>query len=199
MARLLVATGNPGKLAEFEELLDGLSLELQGWSTEVDEVGETYEANAALKSEAAAAAGGLPALGDDSGLEVDALGGSPGLLSARLAPTPEERIQTLLSRLAGAPRPWRARFVCVVTLSAPGQQTRAFLGERWGEIVEPRVTGRGFGYDPVFWVPEVGLTFAEMAPEEKHRWSHRGAAVKALVESGALSRLGDASPADPRP
>jgi XTP/dITP diphosphohydrolase len=193
MVRLLVASGNPGKLAEFEQLLAGQGVELKGWPTEVEEVGETYEANAALKSEAAAAAGGLPALGDDSGLEVDALGGAPGLLSARLAPTPEERIQVLLSRLAGVAKPWWACFVCVVALSVPGQPTRAFLGERRGEIVEPRTSGRGFGYDPVFRVPEVGLTFAEMEPREKHRWSHRGAAVRALVQSGALSRLEDAT------
>jgi XTP/dITP diphosphohydrolase len=157
--------------------------------TEVEEVGETYEANAALKSEAAAARTGLPALGDDSGLEVEALDGFPGLNSARLAPTQEARNRALFSRLAGVRRPWRARFVCVVALSVPGQPTRAFWGERWGEIVEPRVAGHGFGYDPVFLVPEVGRTFAEMEPQEKHRWSHRGAAVQALVDSGALSGL----------
>jgi len=164
-------------------------LELQAVATEVEELGETYEANAVLKSEAAAARTGLAALGDDSGLEVEALGGFPGLHSARLATTQDERHQVLFSRLAAVPRPWRARFVCVVALSAPDQPARAFHGERWGEIVEPRVSGHGFGYDPVFWVPEVGRTFAEMEPHEKHRWSHRGAAVRALLDSGALSTI----------
>jgi len=152
-------------------------------------VGETYEANAALKAEAAAALVGGPALGDDSGLEVDALGGAPGLYSARLAPTQGERNRVLLDRLAGAPRPWRARFVCVVVLSVPGREARAFRGERLGEIVEARAGSHGFGYDPVFWVPELGRTFAEMDPQEKHRWSHRGAAVRALVQSGLLDEL----------
>jgi XTP/dITP diphosphohydrolase len=197
VAVLLVATGNPGKLVEFEVVLTGQGLELRCWPTEVEEAGETYEANAALKSEAAVAGGGLPALGDDSGLEVEALGGFPGLHSARLAPTPEERIRTLLSRLTGVGRPWRARFGCVVALSVAGQPTRAFRGERWGEIVEPRGAGGGFGYDPVFWVPEVGQTFAEMEPDRKHQWSHRGAAVRALVQSGALSDLQRTTPTDP--
>jgi len=87
------------------------------------------------------------------------------------------------------PRPWRARFVCVVVLSVPERPPRSFRGERRGEIVEPQATGHGFGYDPVFRVPEVGRTFAEMEPREKHRWSHRGAAVRALLDSGALSGL----------
>jgi XTP/dITP diphosphohydrolase len=192
--RLVVATGNPGKLQELEELLAGQDLALVGWPREVEEVGDTYEANAALKAEAAAAATGLPALGDDSGLEVEALGGFPGLRSARLAPTQEERTRILLSRLRGLPRPWSARFVCVVALSVPGGRTRSFRGERRGRVAEPRAGGRGFGYDPVFEVPEVGLTFAEMEPAEKHSWSHRGAAVRALVASGALAELAPQAP-----
>ena len=150
-------------------------------------MGETYEANAALKSEAAVAILGRPALGDDSGLEVEALGGFPGLRSARMAPTQDERNRALLARLAAAPRPWPALFVCVVALSVPGRETRAFRGERRGEIVEPTAGIHGFGYDPLFRVPEVGRTFAEMEPGEKRLWSHRGAAVRALVESGALT------------
>jgi XTP/dITP diphosphohydrolase len=186
LARLVIATGNPGKLGEYEELLAGRGFELERWPTEVEEVGETYETNAALKAEAAAAQTGLPALGDDSGLEVEALGGFPGLHSARLAPSQEERNRALFSRLAGVRRPWRACFVCVVALSVPLRPTRAFRGERWGEIVDPRAAGHGFGYDPVFWVPEAGRTFAQMEPREKHHWSHRGAAVRALLDSGAL-------------
>ena len=153
------------------------------------EDGDSYAANAALKAEAAAEREGWAALGDDSGLEVEALGGFPGLRSARVAPSQEERNHLLLERLASRPRPWRARFVCVVALAVPGQPTRWFRGERLGEVVEPRSAGGGFGYDPLFLVPEAGRTFAEMAPAEKHRWSHRGAAVRTLVEAGALARL----------
>jgi XTP/dITP diphosphohydrolase len=152
-------------------------------------VGETYAQNAQLKAEAAVAAGGEPALGDDSGLEVDALGGLPGLRSARLAPTPSERIAAVLARLEGAPRPWTARFVCVTALAVPGRATQIFTGECRGQLVEPRSAGRGFGYDPIFLVPEVGLTFAEMEPSEKHVWSHRAAAVRALLAAGVLGTI----------
>jgi XTP/dITP diphosphohydrolase len=131
----------------------------------------------------------VPALGDDSGLEVEALDGFPGLRSARLADTQAERHRVLFGRLAGLPRPWRARFVCELALAVPGRPTRVFSGERWGEIVEPRSRGRGFGYDPVFWVAEAGKTFGEMEPEEKQLWSHRAAAVRALIQSGALAEL----------
>jgi len=185
--RLVVATGNPGKLREFAQLLDLAGVELTGCETGVAEDAGTYAGNAALKAEAASAASGLPALGDDSGLEVPALDGFPGLRSARVASTQDERHRLLFDRLAGVPPPWRARFVCAVALAAPGRPTRVFEGERWGEIVPPRPGPGGFGYDPVFLVPEVGRTFAEMAPDEKHRWSHRGAAVRALLDSGALT------------
>jgi XTP/dITP diphosphohydrolase len=191
LADLLIASGNPGKLREYRELLAGRELELGGLDTGVVEDADTYAGNAALKAEAACAAGGLPALGDDTGLEVAALDGYPGLRSARVAATQEERHRLLFGPLAAVPRPWRARFVCVLALAVPGGPTRVFVGERPGEVVEPRSRsdGGGFGYDPVFLVPEVGRTFAEMAPEEKNRWSHRGAAVRALLESGALADL----------
>ena len=190
--RLLIASGNPGKLREYRELLGPTGLRLESLDTGVAEDADTYAGNAALKAEAACAAGGLPALGDDTGLEVAALNGFPGLHSARVAATQEERHQLLFGPLAAVPRPWRARFVCALALAVPGRPTRVFLGERPGEVVQSR-TGSGvagFGYDPVFLVPEAGRTFAEMAPDEKNRWSHRGAAVRALLESGALSDLG---------
>jgi XTP/dITP diphosphohydrolase len=132
---------------------------------------------------------GEPALGDDSGLEVEALGGFPGLRSARVAGSQEDRNRLLFARLASVPRPWRARFVCTIALAVRGRPTQAFTGERWGELVDPRPGGRGFGYDPVFLVPEVGKTFDEMEPAEKDRWSHRAAAVRGLLESGALGAL----------
>lgn len=156
------------------------------FATEVDESGTTYEENAALKSEAALRATGLPSLGDDSGLEVEALNGFPGLRSARLAPTQVQRTAELLRRLDGAPRPWRARFVCVIALARPGRIVSLHRGEAVGEIVPEWRGEAGFGYDPVFYVPEAGRTFGEMAPDEKHRWSHRAAAVRALLASGEL-------------
>jgi XTP/dITP diphosphohydrolase len=190
MGRLVVATGNPGKLAEFRELLSECSgLKLSALDPGVPEDADTYAGNASIKAEAACRASGLAALGDDSGLEVEALDGYPGLHSARVAATQPERNRLLLDRLTAVPRPWRARFVCVLALAIPGGPTRVFHGAREGEVVEPRANGSGFGYDPMFLVPEVGLTFAEMEPAQKHRWSHRGASVRALIDSGALGRL----------
>jgi XTP/dITP diphosphohydrolase len=187
--RLLVASGNQGKLREYAELLGGSGLELVACEPGVPEDGATYAANAASKAEAVAVRAGLPALGDDSGLEVEALDGFPGLHSARLAASQEERNRLLFQRLASRERPWTARFVCVLALAVPGRPTRWFTGERRGEVVEPRSAGWGFGYDPVFLVPEAGKTFAEMEPAEKHRWSHRAAAVRELLKAGALRDL----------
>ena len=187
--RLVIATGNTGKLREYRELLAGTGLELVAFDSEVDEVGETYAENARLKAEAATARSSLPALGDDSGVEVEALGGFPGLRSARLGPTQEERTAELLKRLEGKPRPWNARFVCVIALADPGQPTQFFEGECRGEIVPEWRGEAGFGYDPVFLVPGTGKTFGEMAPEEKRLYSHRARAARALLESGALERL----------
>jgi XTP/dITP diphosphohydrolase len=155
----------------------------------VDEVGETYAENARLKAETACSRSGLPALGDDSGVEVEALGGFPGIRSARLGPTQEQRTAELLTRLEGKPRPWHARFVCVLALAAPQQPTQLFEGECRGEIVPEWRGEAGFGYDPIFLVPGTGKTFGEMPPEEKRLYSHRARAVRALLESGALERL----------
>ncbi len=189
--RLVIATGNTGKLREYRELLAGTGLELIAFDTEVDEVGETYTENARLKAETAAERSALPALGDDSGVEVEALGGFPGLRSARLGPTQEERTAELLKRLEGKPRPWNARFVCVLALAEPNKPTQLFEGECRGEIVPEWRGEAGFGYDPVFLVPGTGKTFGEMPPEEKRQYSHRARAVRALLESGALERLYD--------
>jgi len=187
--RLVIASGNAGKLREYRELLAGSGFELVAFDTEVDEVGKTYAENAELKAETACERSGLPALGDDSGVEVEALGGFPGLHSARLAPTQVERTAELLRRLDGKPRPWNARFVCVLALAAPGQATQLFEGECRGEIV-PEWRGKaGFGYDLIFLVPGTGKTFGEMPPEEKRLYSHRSRAASALLESGALQRL----------
>ena len=184
--RLVIATGNTGKLREYRELLADTGFELVAFDSEVDEVGETYAENARLKAEVATGRSGLPALGDDSGVEVEALGGFPGLRSARLGPTQEQRTAELLRRLEGKPRPWLARFVCVIALAAPGLPTQLFEGECRGEIVPEWRGQAGFGYDPVFLVPGTGKTFGEMAPEEKRLYSHRARAARALLESGAL-------------
>ncbi len=190
-SKLVIATGNTGKLREYRELLAGAGLELIAFDTEIDEVGETYTENARLKAETAVERSGLPALGDDSGVEVEALEGFPGIRSARLGPTQEERTAELLKRLEGKPRPWNARFVCVLALADPGHPTQFFEGECRGEIVPEWRGEAGFGYDPVFLVPGTGKTFGEMRLEEKRLYSHRARAVRALLESGALERLYD--------
>ncbi|HZQ50163.1 MAG TPA: RdgB/HAM1 family non-canonical purine NTP pyrophosphatase [Candidatus Dormibacteraeota bacterium] len=187
--KLVLATGNAGKLGEYRELLANAGLELVAHDTEVDEVGKTYAENARLKSDAAMHASGLPALGDDSGVEVDALDGFPGIRSARLGPTQKERTAALLARLEGRPRPWTARFVCTLALSVPGEEVQFFEGECRGEIVPEWRGQAGFGYDPIFLVPGTGKTFGEMPPEEKRKYSHRARAVRALLESGTLKRL----------
>ncbi len=187
--RLVIASTNPGKVAEYRELLAGAAVELDGLDADVEETGDTYEANAELKARAAAAATGLPALGDDSGLEIEALGGQPGLHSRRLAPSQAERNQILWDRLKRVPRPWRARFVCVTALATPDGAVESFRGEVEGELLPEARGDAGFGYDPVFLVPETGKTFAEMGSAEKHAWSHRGRAVQALLRSGSLARL----------
>jgi XTP/dITP diphosphohydrolase len=187
--RLVIATGNAGKLGEYRDLLAGTGFELVPFESEVEEAGETYAENARLKAEAARDATGLPSIGDDAGVEVDVLGGFPGIHSARIGPTQKERTQALLDRLQGRPQPWPARFVCTVALAAPDRPTEIFEGDCRGEIVSEWRGNAGFGYDPVFLVPEVGRTFGEMTPEEKHKYSHRAAAVRKLLESGALERL----------
>ena len=188
--RLVIASGNTGKLREYRDLLSDAGVDIVAFDSEVDEVGDTYAENARLKAETALARSGLPALGDDSGIELDALDGFPGIRSARLGPTQKERTAELLSRLHGVPRPWRARFVCVIALAAPNRETQFFEGECRGEVVPEWRGEAGFGYDPIFLVPGTGKTFGEMAPKEKRKYSHRAAAARALLESGALRQLG---------
>jgi len=187
--RLVIATGNAGKLGEYRHLLAGIGLGLIAVDPGVAEVGSTYAENAQVKAEAAREALGLPAIGDDSGVEVDVLKGFPGIHSARIGPTQKERTQALLDRLKGHPRPWLARFVCTIALAVPREPTDFFEGECRGEIVPEWRGEAGFGYDPIFLVPEAGKTFGEMSPEEKARYSHRARAVRAMIASGALERL----------
>jgi XTP/dITP diphosphohydrolase len=190
--KLLIATNNPGKVREYEELLETLpaAVEItypaqQGLALEVEESGETFEENARLKALAFAQASGLLTLADDSGLEVDALYGAPGVRSARYAGPDSndvDRYRKLLGALAGVPADRRsARFRCVVALAQPDGTIHTADGTCEGEIGhEPRGT-HGFGYDPVFVVDGYGgRTMAELAPEIKNRISHRGRALAAI-------------------
>lgn len=186
--KILVATGNPGKLVEIQALLDEPSLTLLtpamlGLGLEVEETGATYAENAALKALAYAQAAGLLTLADDSGLEVAALGGLPGIRSARFSAKPgatdADRRAYLLERLQGQPRPWRAHFHCTVALATPAGELRFAEGQCPGEIIPEERGQNGFGYDPIFLLPELGRTMAELGMEEKNRLSHRARAIKA--------------------
>ncbi|HEX2978903.1 MAG TPA: RdgB/HAM1 family non-canonical purine NTP pyrophosphatase [Anaerolineaceae bacterium] len=186
--RLLLATNNPGKRVEMQDLLQGLDFALLtprdvGLELEVEEDGQTYAENAARKALAFARASGLPALADDSGLEVDALGGQPGLHSHRFGPgmaaSDAERRAYLLSRLAGLPRPWTAHFHCTVAVALPGGEVRLADGDCPGEILPEERGAGGFGYDPVFYIPAAGQTMAELGMAEKNRISHRARAIQA--------------------
>lgn len=186
MFKLLLATNNPGKLEEMQALLADLDLELLtprmlGLSLEVEENGETYAENAQLKAVAFGRASNLVTMADDSGLEVDALGGAPGLHSARYAPqsgaSDADRRAYLLSNLQGKDLPWLARFRCMICLVTPTGQVHFSEGICPGEIIQQERGHNGFGYDPIFLLPELGLTMAELRMDEKNRLSHRARAV----------------------
>ncbi|MBN2148632.1 MAG: RdgB/HAM1 family non-canonical purine NTP pyrophosphatase [Anaerolineales bacterium] len=187
---LLIATANRGKLAEIQALLRKIPLHLVlpadlGLSLEIEEHGHSYEENAALKAGAYVAASGLLTLADDSGLEVDALGGLPGIRSARFSSQPGAtdavRRSYLLQQLQGVCRPWLAHFHCTVALATPRGEIFFTQGECHGEII-PQERGRnGFGYDPVFLLPGFGRTMAELTMEEKNRVSHRALAIQQAI------------------
>ena len=188
MNTLLLASTNPGKLLEIQDLLPGFELLLPqhlGLNLEVEETGHTYAENAALKARAYCQASGLPALADDSGLEVDYLGGAPGLHSARYAGRHEasdaDRRALLLLNLVGFPRPWLAHFHCTVAVAAPDGQVFFADGDCPGEIIPVERGSNGFGYDPIFLLPELGLTMAELSRAQKNELSHRARAVKAAL------------------
>ena len=187
----MLATHNSAKLRELRSLFcagewELVSLEQQGIELEVPEEGQTLEENAAAKAIAYAKVSGLISLADDSGLEVEALGGGPGPLSARYAgegASDMDKISRLLSELAGIP--WekrKARFRCVIAVASPSGRLELCQGECQGVITfEPRGKG-GFGYDPVFFLPELGRTMAELSLEEKNQVSHRGKAARKALE-----------------
>jgi len=187
MSKLLLATNNQAKVREYRSLLQNLPFELvtpaeEGITTVVDEVGESLEENARLKATLLAAESQLLALADDSGLEVDALDGEPGRLSARYAgegASDRDRVNYLLLRLKNVP--WQKRsacFRCVIAVATPGGEVELCSGECRGIMTfEPRGE-QGFGYDPVFYLPELGKTMAELPLETKNQFSHRGQAAR---------------------
>jgi XTP/dITP diphosphohydrolase len=183
MIALIVATGNPGKLKELQSHLADLNWELalKPADLEIEETGSTFAENACLKATQVAQATGQWAIADDSGLEVAALDSAPGVYSARYGSTDAERIARLLQELNGKPNR-SARFVCVIAVARPdGTIVLQTEGICAGEILLSPRGGGGFGYDPVFYVPQQGLTFAEMSPDLKRRISHRGQALQALL------------------
>ena len=184
--RLVLASKNPGKLRELRALFGGRGVEVIGLdpaAPDVEETGRTFEENALIKARAASAATGLPALGEDSGIAIDALGGEPGVRSARWVPgSDEDRVNALLARMDGLAKAQRTgRYVSVIAIVTPEGREELFRGEMEGWITEaPRGTG-GFGYDPVFEL-EDGRTVAEISMEEKNRISHRSRALAKCLE-----------------
>ena len=197
LRKLLLATNNRAKVREYRSLLRDLHFKLvtlaeQGITTAVREVGESLEENARLKAVVLAAESQLVALADDSGLEVDVLGGEPGPLSARYAgdrASDKERISYLLARLKGIPWEKRsARFRCVIAIATPEGRIELCSGDCRGLITfEPRGK-EGFGYDPIFYFPGLGKAFAELSFDDKNRVSHRGKAAREVPS--VLARLG---------
>jgi XTP/dITP diphosphohydrolase len=186
---LLLASSNPGKLKEMTALLIGLPItmvtpEQLGLRSVISESGNTYAQNAAIKAQTYSQHSGLLTLADDSGLEVDTLGGLPGIRSARFSPKPgasdADRRAYLLTQLAGRSRPWTARFRCTVAVATPGGELFFSEGECPGEIIPEERGENGFGYDPIFLVAGLSFTMAELPSEVKNRLSHRGRAVQAM-------------------
>lgn len=186
MNKLLIATNNHGKIKEFQELLKALNLQLItpaeiNLKLDVTEDGKTYAENAAKKALAFAQASQMISLADDSGIEVEALNGAPGLYSARYSPKPnatdQDRREYLLQNLKGKPQPWKARFHATIALAKPSGEIEMSAGNCYGEIITQERGAQGFGYDPIFFMPEYGVTAAELTMEQKNRLSHRALAV----------------------
>jgi XTP/dITP diphosphohydrolase len=187
--QLLIGTSNPGKADELRALLADAPIELVtpadlGLQLSVTETGDTYRANAERKARAYARAAGRWALADDTGLEVDALDGAPGLYSARLAgpdASDADRRFRLLALLAPHPRPWLARFHCTLAVATPDRLIAITEGECPGQIIPQARGDGGFGYDPVFLIDGEGMTMAELSAAHKNRISHRARAAAAMV------------------
>ena len=185
--KLLVATRNAGKLKELTALLADAPFELVslidvGIDEDVEETGSTMEENATLKATTYARLSGMPTLADDSGLEVEALGGEPGVFSARYAgegASDAQRIDFLHKKLQGIPEDsWNARFRCVIAIVWPSEPVELYTGECYGMIIKHPRGSNGFGYDPAFLIPALGKTMAELTSDEKNRLSHRSVAAQ---------------------
>jgi XTP/dITP diphosphohydrolase len=190
--KVVLASKNPHKLVEIDQITRKLGIELilqsdLGVDIDVEENGTTFEENSFIKAEAVMKATGLPALADDSGIAVDALGGAPGVYSARYGGDPSmtdhDRKMLLLKNTEHVPDGQRqAQFVCVITMVTPEGETIQARGEIHGELTREPKGENGFGYDPIFYYPPAGMTTAEMPSEEKHKVSHRGNALKVFYD-----------------
>lgn len=194
MLKLLIATNNPNKAQEYQEILADLPVTVtyladEGITLDPEETGATFAENAIIKAQAFAQASGLLTLADDSGLEVDALGGEPGVYSARYGGTAKDdhagRNQLVLGKLATLNIPWierTGRFRCVIALATPERLISTVEGTVEGYIAYESKGSNGFGYDPIFFVPELNQTLGEAPSAVKHRISHRGRAGRAAAE-----------------
>lgn len=189
--KLIFATGNENKMREIREILAGrgyeiLSMKEAGINIDVEENGKTFSENALIKARAISEASGELVLADDSGLEIDALGGEPGIYSARYMghdTSYVEKNNNLIQRLEGVPDEKRtARFVCAMAAVFPDGREEVVVGTMEGRIGYEIAGENGFGYDPIFYLPEYGKTSAEISPEEKNAISHRGKALRAIAE-----------------
>lgn len=198
MSKIVLASGNIGKLRELSQILSPLGLELIAQSdlnvAEAEETGLSFVENAIIKARNAALFTGLPAIADDSGIEVDALHGAPGIYSSRYAgpdASDTDNIEALLEAMKDVPETERtARFQCVVVFMRHAEDPTPLIcqGSWQGQILQSPLGDEGFGYDPVFWVSETDCTAAELSPEQKHAISHRGKAMRQFMEEFKYTR-----------
>lgn len=187
--KILIATKNEGKVKEFQSMFEDLGHEILSLtdiegSPDVEETGTTFEENAILKAETISQQMNIPVIADDSGLEIDALVGKPGVYSARYAglqKSDEDNMSKVLAELQNVPDTQRsARFVCALAFAMPNKKTIVVNGECEGKILREKRGSKGFGYDPIFYVPHLNRSMAELAKEEKNKISHRAVALKKL-------------------
>ncbi|MBM7644745.1 XTP/dITP diphosphohydrolase [Scopulibacillus daqui] len=191
MKKLLIASNNEGKIKEFKKLFRDFDVQVSSLRDleqpiDIPETGTTFHENAKLKAEGISNIMKTITIADDSGLVIDALDGRPGVFSARFAGTEkndDKNIDKVLEELKNVPMDQRtARFVCVLAISAPGKETRFVEGVCEGIITEERIGNQGFGYDPIFYLPELGRTMAELSSDEKNKISHRAQAMQKLMK-----------------